>query len=86
MFYELGEITTEIKLTYQAEVFEQLRRIFEYKLETLVNNFAGIAKNDKSENTDYTAGKLEFLFGDKYLPTLRQHDEIWRLLNRNCTN
>ena len=45
----------------------------------------GNAKSDEAENTDHTAAKLEIMFGDKNLPTFRRHDEIWRLLDWNCT-
>ena len=40
----------------------------------------------KPENSDNTTAKLKIIFGVKYSPTLRQHDEIWRLLDWNCTN
>ena len=40
----------------------------------------GNAKSDKAENTDYTTAKLQNIFDIKYLPTLRRHYEIWRLL------
>ena len=45
----------------------------------------GNAKSDKAENTDYTTAKLKIIFEIKYLPTLRRHEEIWRLLDWNCT-
>ena len=40
----------------------------------------------KPKNSDNTTAKLEIIFGVKYLPTLRRYDEIWRLLDWNCTN
>jgi len=40
----------------------------------------------KPKNSDNTTAELEIIFGVKYLPTLRGHDEIWRLLDWNCTN
>ena len=46
----------------------------------------GNAKSDKAENTDDTAAKVKIMFGDKYLPTFRRLDKIWRLLDWNCTN
>ena len=41
----------------------------------------GNAKSDEAENTDYTTAKLQIIFEIKNLPTLRRHDEIWRLLD-----
>ena len=46
----------------------------------------GNRKLIKPKNSDNTTAKLEIIFGVKYLPTLRRHDEIWRLLDWNCTN
>ena len=46
----------------------------------------GNRKLIKPKNSDKTTAKLEIIFGFKYLPTLRRHDEIWRLLDWNCTN
>ena len=37
----------------------------------------------KPKNSDDTTAELEIIFGVKYLPTLRRHDEIWRLLDWN---
>ena len=37
----------------------------------------GNTKDDNAEYSDYKAAKLENMFGDKYLPTLRRRDEIW---------
>ena len=46
----------------------------------------GNRKLIKPKNSDNMTAKLEILFGVKYLPTLRRHDEICRLLDWNCTN
>ena len=46
----------------------------------------GIRKLIKPKNSDNTTAKLEVIFGVKYLPTLRRHDEFWRLFDWNCTN
>ena len=40
----------------------------------------------KPKNSDNKTAKLENIIGVKYLPTLRRHDEIWRLLDWDCTN
>ena len=39
----------------------------------------------KPKSTEYKVAKLEIKFGDKYLPNLHWHDEIWMLLDWNCT-
>ena len=46
----------------------------------------GNRKLIKPRSSDNMKAKLEIIFGVKYLPTLRRHDEIWRLLDWNCTN
>ena len=46
----------------------------------------GNRKPIKSKNTDNTAAKKEIIFGVKFLPTLRRHDEIWRLLDWNSAH
>ena len=46
----------------------------------------GNRKLIKHKNSDNTTAKLEIIFGVNYLPTLRRHDKIWRLLDWNCTN
>ena len=46
----------------------------------------GNTKLMKPKNSDNMTAKLELVFGVKYLPTLRRHDEIWRLNDWNCTN
>ena len=46
----------------------------------------GNRKLKKLKNSDNTTAKLEIIFGVNNLPTLRQHDEIWGLLDWNCTN
>ena len=51
-----------------------------------VPGYPGNRKLIKPKNSDKTTAKLEIIFGVKYLPTLRRHDEIWRLLDWNCTN
>ena len=51
-----------------------------------VHGHPGNRKLIKPKNSDNTTAKQEIIFGVKYLPTLRRHDEIWRLLDWNCTN
>ena len=46
----------------------------------------GKRKLIEPKNSENTTAKLEIIFGVKYLPTLRRHDEMWRLLDWNCTN
>ena len=46
----------------------------------------GNGKLIKPKSSDNTTAKLEIIFWVKYLPTLRRHDEIWRLLDWNCRN
>ena len=45
-----------------------------------------VKKAIKPKNSDYKAAKLKIIFEMKYLPTLRRHEEIRRLLDWNCTN
>ena len=51
-----------------------------------VRDHPGSRKLMKSKNSDNMTAKLEIISGVNYLPTLRRHDEVWRLLDWNCTN
>ena len=46
----------------------------------------GNRKLIKPKNSDNTTAKLEKIFAVEYLPTLRRHVEIWKLLDWNSTN
>ena len=97
--YEIVKITTEIKLTYQAEVSGQLRRIFEYKQETVVTQEMRKVSKLKTETTRRKSWRLCLeiniwrLFADMtkfggYSTGIAQiHDEIKEKLNfRVCPN
>ena len=57
-----------------------------FRAQIKVPGHPGNRKLIKPKNSDNTTAKLEIIFGVKYLPTLRQNDEIWRLLDWHCTN